>query len=225
MTAPVRTSERRESVHARRVERRGELLMAAMDVIRRGGADATMEEMASAGGISKPILYRHFTDRDGLVAAITDHALGVLWRLLDERLDQATGNWRDTVQATIDAFFEYVEQEPELYRFVIDHDARQGSQATHAFRDKVASHVAGVIAGALEEAGLDTTPATVWGRAIVGMVQSTGDWWVVKRGAISRAEVVASLTDLAWAGVRGPHHDPELDDRVRRTRTVQAVGP
>ena len=60
-----------------------------MDVIRRGGADATMEEMASAGGISKPILYRHFTDREGLVAAITEHALGVLGRIIDEKLGEA----------------------------------------------------------------------------------------------------------------------------------------
>ena len=214
--------DRHERVRERRANRRGELLTAAMEVIRRDGADATMEEMASAGGISKPILYRHFTDRDGLVAAITDHSLGVLWRLLDERLDQVTGNWRDTVQATIDAFFEYVEQEPELYRFVIDHDARQGSPATHAFSEKVAAHVAGVIAGALDEAGLDTAPATVWGRAIVGMVQSTGDWWVVKGRDISRAEVVASLTDLAWAGVRGPHHDPDPDDG-QRLRAASAV--
>ena len=105
MTVPMRATERRESVHARREERRTELLRAAMDVIRQGGADATMEEMASAGGISKPILYRHFTDREGLVAAITEHALGVLGRILDQKLDEVrTGNWRDTVRATIDAF-------------------------------------------------------------------------------------------------------------------------
>src|SRR5687768_610659 len=102
MTVPMRTTERRESVHARRLKRRSELLSAAMDVIRRGGADATMEEMASAGGISKPILYRHFTDREGLVSAITEHALGVLGRIIDDKLEEVrTGNWRDTVRATI----------------------------------------------------------------------------------------------------------------------------
>jgi AcrR family transcriptional regulator len=224
MTVPVRTSERRESVHARRLERRRELLRAAMDVIRRGGADATMEEMASAGGISKPILYRHFTDREGLVAAITEHALGVLGRIIDENLEVVrTGNWRDTVRATIAAFFEYVENEPELYRFVIEHDARQGSQATHAFTEKMAEHVAKAIAGGLQAAGLDTSPAEVWGRAIIGMVQSVGDWWV-GGSATSRADVVESLTDLAWGGIRGPHNDADLDSRVDRPRTRKAVG-
>ena len=224
MTIPMRASDRRESVHARRLERRGELLTAAMDVIRRGGADATMEEMASAGGISKPILYRHFTDREGLVAAITEHALGVLGRIIDEKLEAVrTGNWRDTVRATIAAFFEYVEREPELYQFVVEHDARQGSQATHAFTEKMAEHVARAIADGLDAAGLDTTPAEVWGRAIIGMVQSVGDWWVAG-AATSRADVVESLTDLAWGGIRGPHNDADLDARMSQPRARKVVG-
>ena len=224
MTVPMRTNDRRESVHARRQERRGELLRAAMDVIRRGGADATMEEMASAGGISKPILYRHFTDREGLVAAITEHALDVLGRIIDDKLsDVRTGNWRDTVRATIAAFFEYVEREPELYRFVVEHDARQGSQATHAFTERMAEHVARAIADGLAAVGLDTSPAEVWGRAIIGMVQSVGDWWVGGT-ATSRDDVVESLTDLAWAGIRGPHNDADLDGGANQSRPRTAVG-
>lgn len=223
MTVPTRSNDRRETVQARRSERRGELLNAAMEVIRRGGADATMEEMASAGGISKPILYRHFTDREGLVAAITEHALEVLGKMIDGKLDDVrTGNWRDTVRATIDAFFEYVEGEPELYRFIVEHDARQGSQATHAFSEKVAGDVADAIAGGLEAAGRDVAPAGIWGRAIVGMVRSVGDWWIAG-GASSRDEVVECLTDLAWAGIRGPHSDGDLDERVERQRP-KAVG-
>jgi AcrR family transcriptional regulator len=216
MAVPIRRTERRESVHARRLARRSELLRAAMDVIRKGGADATMEEMASAGGISKPILYRHFTDREGLVAAITEHALGSLGRILDQKLQAVgAGNWRDTIRATIDAFFEYVEREPELYRFVVDHDARQGSQATHAFTEQVSQHVAAAIEHGLQSTGNDPAPAVVWARAIVGMVQSTGDWWIA--GApISRNGVVDSLTDLAWAGIRGPHNDADLSLGSRR---------
>ncbi len=224
MTVPMRATERRESVHARREARRTELLRAAMDVIRQGGADATMEEMASAGGISKPILYRHFTDREGLVAAITEHALGVLGRILDQKLHEVrTGNWRDTVRATIDAFFEYIEREPELYRFVVDHDARQGSQATHAFTEQVSQHVAAAIEDGLSQTGFDPAPAVVWARAIVGMVQATGDWWI-SGAPISRGAAVDSLTDLAWAGIRGPHNDSDLVVRSHRPDGREAVG-
>ena len=39
-------------------------------MVREEGPRATMEAMAAAGGVTKPILYRHFGDRRGLVAAI-----------------------------------------------------------------------------------------------------------------------------------------------------------
>ena len=38
-----------------------------MEVVRRDGSGASMEAMATAAGVTKPILYRHFGDRDGLV--------------------------------------------------------------------------------------------------------------------------------------------------------------
>src|SRR3546814_15026081 len=54
----------------RRGVRRGELLDAAVEAIRVAGPGATMEQLARAGGVTKPILYRHFRDRDGLITAI-----------------------------------------------------------------------------------------------------------------------------------------------------------
>src|SRR3546814_17713916 len=56
----------------RRGVRRGELLDAAVEAIRVAGPGATMEQLARAGGVTKPILYRHFRDRDGLITAIDE---------------------------------------------------------------------------------------------------------------------------------------------------------
>lgn len=231
MTASMRSAVRRAAVNARRQARRSELLGAAIDVIRRGGADATMEEMANAGGISKPILYRHFTDRDGLVAAITEDSLGRLGAILDAKLE-TTGqaDRRETTRATIDAFFEFIENDPELYRFVVAHDARQGGPVTHAFIERVAEHVAAALEQGLARSGQNTAPATVWSRAIVGMVQATGDWWVA--GApISRKQAVDALTDLAWSGIRGQQDDSHAtppagrrETRAPRTRAPRTRG-
>jgi len=217
--------DRHASLQARRTARRDELLAAAVDVIRSGGADATMEELASAGGISKPILYRHFSDRGGLIAAIIDHALAELGQILDHNLAHSHVGESQT-RATIDAFFEYIEREPELYRFVMDHDSREGGPATHAFTEQMASHVGAAIGRGLVAAGRDPAPAEVWGRAIVGMVQSTGDWWVA--GApITRAAAVDRLVNLAWSGLRGPpviteqrRAPAEAPDSTRSTESV-----
>ena len=58
---------------ARKAERRQQLLDAAVEAIRQSGPAATMEQLSRAGGVTKPILYRHFGDRDGLISAIGQH--------------------------------------------------------------------------------------------------------------------------------------------------------
>jgi AcrR family transcriptional regulator len=179
------------------------LLDAAIDLIRRCGADVTMEEMASAGGITKPILYRHFVDRDGLVSAVIETALREIGSILDTKLGEAlTDEPPHSIRATIDAVFEYVEREPELYRFIVENDARRGGPATIAFTERIAERVAETLAQGLIERGLDSAPAAIWARAIVGMVQSTARWWSGGAG-ISRDEAVDALTDLAWLGMVG----------------------
>jgi AcrR family transcriptional regulator len=193
---PVSLAERRRA-------RRGELLAAAIEVIRREGANVTMEEMATAGGISKPILYRHFVDRDGLVAAITDNALEEIGAILDTKLAKArTDEPPYSIRATIDAFFEYVEREPQLYRFIAGNESRRAQPETIAFADQVAAQIADALGHGLVERGLDPSPAAIWGRAIVGMVQTTAAWWTAG-GDVTRSQAVDALTDLVWVGMVG----------------------
>lgn len=193
----------RDTAGVGRDERRSELLAAAIEVIRRDGPDATMEAMANAGGISKPILYRHFADREGLVAAITERALAELGAILDERMrTEGSAGPRRRVEATIDGFFEYIERDTTLYTFVVDNDMRHGSKATLAFTEQVSQAVAEAIRGGLASVGRDPAAAEAWGRAIVGMVHQAGSWWVSAR-PVPRATIVDQLVELVWAGVAG----------------------
>jgi AcrR family transcriptional regulator len=201
VTRHARTRLDRAPLAERRQQRRAELLEAAIDVIRREGADVTMEEMATAGGISKPILYRHFTDRDGM---------------LDAKLGEArTAAPPESIRATIDAYFEYIERNPELYRFIVEADASRGSPATHAFTAQIARQVSDTLAQGLVDGGFDPAPAEVWGRAIVGMVQFTAEWWTA--GAdVGRAETVDQLTKLVWVGINGSVSSADAASRPAR---------
>ena len=51
---------------------RDELLAAAMRVIRTDGPDVTMDDIAAAAGVSKPIVYRNLGDKDALVVALSE---------------------------------------------------------------------------------------------------------------------------------------------------------
>src|SRR5688500_16433015 len=97
--------------------RRGELLDAATAAIRTAGADATMADLAAAAGITKPILYAHFGDKAGLGAALAERVVAQLNESLLESLTAGVPTPVERMRATIGAFVDFVQREPELYGF------------------------------------------------------------------------------------------------------------
>jgi AcrR family transcriptional regulator len=183
---------------ARVEQRRAELLQGAIAVIRERGAAASMEELAAGCGVTKPILYRHFGDRDGLVAAIA------VWFATDLVLDVAAYIRSDLppgerVDGAVGEFVAHIERDPALYRFLIQEAPLGGEQFVAGI---VAEEVASVLRELLDEAGLDSSGATVWAYGLVGMVQFAGDWWA-NRQDIPRDEFVAHLTTLIRSGLSG----------------------
>lgn len=67
-----------------RDERRRELLRSVRLVVDEYGDDISMEQISDATGTSKSVLYRYFTDRAGLQAAMGEWAMGVIVWSLDE---------------------------------------------------------------------------------------------------------------------------------------------
>jgi len=65
MDTTQRTEQQRSADRRRR-----ELLEAADRVVLRDGPQASMNAIAAEAGITKPILYRHFGDKNGLYAAL-----------------------------------------------------------------------------------------------------------------------------------------------------------
>jgi AcrR family transcriptional regulator len=185
---------------ARRLARREELLDAAVEVIRRDGPAVSMEVIAAEAGVTKPIVYRHFGDRSGLVAALakrfSDDLMGTLQSSLVRDAEP-----RDLLVGTIDAYLAFVEREPNLYRFVVQH-VDGGAEEVTGFVRRVAQEVAVVLGERLRQVGYDSGAAEPWAYSLVGMVHLAGDWWV-ERGAMPRARLVEYLTTLVWDGMAG----------------------
>jgi AcrR family transcriptional regulator len=184
----------------RRQARREELLDAAVEVIRRDGPAVSMEVIAAEAGVTKPIVYRHFGDRSGLVAALakrfSDDLMGALQSSLVRDAEP-----RELLVGTIDAYLEFVEREPNLYRFVVQH-VDGGAEELSGFVRQVAKEVAVVLGERLRAINYDSGAAEPWAYGLVGMVHFAGDWWVDSR-AMPRARLVEYLTTLVWDGLDG----------------------
>lgn len=185
---------------------------AAVAAIRRHGAGVGMDELATAAGTSKTVVYRHFTDRADLHVAVCARVAEVLVEAIGAAMD-AAGGARATTAAGIDAYLRLVEADPELYRFVVSPPiARRAEQAgpdpvSHLV-SVIGERAAAVIAAQLAAAGRDPAAATPWGHGIVGMVHAAADHWLTQGGrdsgtAMTRDALAAHLTDLAWAGLSG----------------------
>jgi AcrR family transcriptional regulator len=195
-TAAVR--RRNQERARRRQRRRDELLDVADRVVQARGTNVSMDELASEAGITKPVLYRHFGDKDGLYEALTRRYVDELAGEL--RSAVATDDPRSRLAATLDAYLSYVERKPGRYRFLL-HAGEQPRTApiVTEFRRNHIANCAFTAAENLQKAGLDPGFAEPWAQCVNGMVRAAGSSWLESR-SLPRALLVQYLTTILWDG-------------------------
>ena len=194
--------ESRRRAHSRfdehRSERREELLDAATEVVRRLGADTTMEAVAAEVGVAKPVLYRYFGDRSGLFDALTGRFAERMVRSLSEALALELPP-RRRVESAIDAYVTVLESDPQVYRFAT---LRMRSEAVKpaGVLDRATTMLAQTLGEALRAVGRDSGPAEVWAAGVVGMVHVATDRWLA-HPVMTRTALVEHLSELLWSGL------------------------
>lgn len=195
---------------------------ATLRAIRKHGASVGMEEIAAMAGTSKTVFYRHFADRAGLYRAVSERVDANIMRdvtkavgsdpaarLLLEGAAVGSTSPRTLIATAVDAYLRLVEDEPEIYRFVVSAPLVPPGERAEAdpaadVSQRVADQISTLIAASLKTLGRDPSPATTWGNAVVGMVRATGDQWLRAGAATSgtsRERLREDLTELIWGGM------------------------
>ena len=95
------------------------LIEAGMTALREGG-DLSLRALARAVGVSATAVYRHFPDKDALLAAIADEAYAML--AADQRTaSEAAGGGLAGFGATGAAYVRFALRNPALFRLVFAH--------------------------------------------------------------------------------------------------------
>jgi AcrR family transcriptional regulator len=192
-----------------REARREELLDAADRAIASSGPDVSMAAIAAEAGITKPILYRHFTDKAGLYRALAERHTHELLDVVRRGL-ATKGDLRDRATAAVDGYLEMIEAQPSVYAFLVHRAAAEEPSVAGAvafFQQRLADELA---AGIAVELGVDPTPrTTAWAHGIVGMIRAAGEWWLDQR-AMSRSELVEALVDLMYGQLAVEGARPQL---------------
>src|SRR6266508_6564134 len=132
----------------RRAERREQLLAAATRAFARSGFAATsLDDIAEQAGISRVLLYRHFDSKTDLYRAVLDRAIA--------QLTAAVGT-RDYTYASIDALLGAAATDPDGFRLLFRHAAREPE-----FRHQMDRFQRGMVATARRELAR-VIPDRVW---------------------------------------------------------------
>ncbi len=198
-------------------ERREQLIEIARGLFAERGFDAaSVEEIAARAGVSKPVVYEHFGGKEGLYAVVVDREVRQLLEMMRTAL--TSGHPRELLEQAALALLDYIEQSSDGFRILVrDSPIGSASGSFVSIISDVASRVEHILAAEFTTRGFDADAAPMYAQMLVGMVGTTGQWWLDARQP-SRDVVAAHLVNLAWNGLAGMEREPVL-----RSQTAPAT--
>lgn len=182
--------------------RRRQLLDVALGRFAGRGFHATsMEDIAEAAGVTKPVLYQHFPSKRALYLELLDDVGG----RLQDAIGKATGEAatpREQVQAGFDAYVRFVTDQEDAFRLLFGGGARRDREFADAV-SRVEEAIAAAIAS-LIDADIDAAHRQTLAWAIVGLAEGVVRRWIDTPAAERSAPGTLSrqVAELAWGGLR-----------------------
>jgi len=181
-------------------ERRSQLLDAALEVFSHDGYHRTsMNDVANAAGVTKPVLYKHFASKVDLYLELL-HEVGA--RLDTAVVDAAADpqHPREKVLKGLTAYFTFVRDHRAEFRLIFGNGAENDPEFTGAIRGiewTISASIAEMLADVAEPA-----VASRLAHGIVGMAEGTCRHWLSTEPDVDPAELSTDLADLLWNGLR-----------------------
>ena len=190
-------------------ERRSELLDAAVDVFARDGYHrASLEDIAGAAGVSKALIYEHFSSKRELHDELVLAHAGEIFRRLQASAGPEGLPPQERLRRGIDAFLGFVEDHREAWRALF----RDAADPEVAEQISVVQNQATLVIATLIRAGADgklrdkVDPErqeqvfTMYAQVLAGGLQLLANWWYDNQ-EVTREEVVDRAMEFCWLGL------------------------
>jgi AcrR family transcriptional regulator len=187
-----------------RKERERVILDVAYPMFARGYATVSMTEIATAAGVTKPILYRYFGSKDGLCAACAEHMIEPMLKDVGDATRREPSPDRQ-LWAGIVAQLRFIDEHRDEWRvYVREAPARGGlsDAALEEGRRRVTVLLADLMqqaAGAAGRPGPSRKEFEAQAHALQGAVEQIANWWEGNPGELVEA-VALRVMNFAWQG-------------------------
>jgi AcrR family transcriptional regulator len=181
--------------------RREQLLDVGLEVFSRNGFHATsMNDVADAAGVTKPVLYQHFASKRELYLALLQEEGARLLRAI-ATATAAADSPRAQVEQGFAAYFRWVAEDHEAFLLLFGSGARRDEEFADEVRrveDAIATAIAPLI-----QADIDPPHQRTLAYALVGLAEGTSRDLVQRGERFDPDRLARQVSELAWGGLRG----------------------
>jgi AcrR family transcriptional regulator len=183
-------------------QRRQQLFDVARERFSQQGFHATsMDEIAEAAGVTKPVLYQHFPSKRALYVELLEDTGRQLLTVLADATGRA-GSGRERVELGFRAYFEFAVGNRAAFRLLLGTSMRNDPEFARIV-EEILDAASETISTLIEISATDNQRRTL-AIALVGMAESVGRRALQDDSATVDAEELARwIAELAWFGLRG----------------------
>lgn len=186
-------------------ERRRQLLDVALhEFAREGFRGTSMNRIAEAAGVTKPVLYQHFASKRALFAQVlADVGARLATEIVTAAMDATSP--RNQVAGGFEAYFDFMAENPDAFYVLFGTGTAldpEFAAIVRAFEADMASTIADLIV--IE--GLNPEHRRLLAHGIIGIAEVTSRTWL--RASDTPLDppphvLAAQVATLAWSGLRG----------------------
>jgi AcrR family transcriptional regulator len=189
-------------------QRRQQLFEVARERFAQQGFHATsMDEIAEAAGVTKPVLYQHFPSKRALYVELLEETGRQLLSTLAEATALA-GSLRERVELGFRAYFRFAVGNRSAFMFLLGTSLRSDPEFARIV-EEILDAAAETIATLIEIPAPDQQRQML-ANAIVGMAESVGLRVLRDPGTTVDSDQLAQwISELAWFGLRGVRTDED----------------
>jgi AcrR family transcriptional regulator len=171
----------------------------------RGYADVTMDAIAAAVGVTKPLLYNYFGNKERLYIACMERAGDALSATVGEAV-AASSSPGDALGAGVRAFFSFLDSDRAAWAVLFDETLPNHGEVAERvadYRGRIAELVSGSLLAQLpeDEREASRTEFEALSIALLGAAEALAHWWLAS-GALSAEAAAELLISTVEPGLR-----------------------
>jgi AcrR family transcriptional regulator len=171
----------------------------------RGFADVTMEEIAAEVGVTKPLLYNYFGNKERLYIACMEQAGDSLIKTIGASIAE-TDSPGDALGAGVRAFFAFLDSDRAAWAVLFDEtlpNSGEVAEKVAAYRGQIVALVSQSLLAQVPEdrRGGARVEIEALSAALLGAAEELARWWL-RTEAISAEEAAELLISTVEPGIR-----------------------